>query len=105
LVLGLFNDTVFFYLLKSRDRSVNKVITNWTVEAEDLFFRHRFQTKSTHTPIELTLGDYFLEIKQSWGVKRLGREAEGSPASTAEVKNAWSYTSTPPVRLHGLVLN
>jgi hypothetical protein len=31
-------------------------------------------------------------------------EADHSPPSSAEVKNAWSYTSTPPVRLHGVVL-
>jgi hypothetical protein len=29
------------------------------------------------------------------GVKRQGREADHSPPSSAEVKNAWSYTSTP----------
>jgi hypothetical protein len=29
------------------------------------------------------------------GVKRLGREADHSPPTSAEVKNAWSYTSTP----------
>jgi hypothetical protein len=28
-------------------------------------------------------------------VKRLGREADHSSISGAEVKNAWSYTSTP----------
>jgi hypothetical protein len=28
------------------------------------------------------------------GVKRPGREADHSPPSSAEVKNAWSYTST-----------
>jgi hypothetical protein len=31
----------------------------------------------------------------SLGVKRLGREVGHSPPSSAEVKNAWSYTSTP----------
>jgi hypothetical protein len=31
----------------------------------------------------------------SSGVQRLGREAKHSPPSSAEVKNAWSYTSTP----------
>jgi len=33
------------------------------------------------------------------GVKRSGREADHSPPSSAEVevKNAWSYTSTPPI--------
>jgi hypothetical protein len=30
-------------------------------------------------------------------------EADHSPPSSAEVKNARSYTSTPPVRLHGVV--
>jgi hypothetical protein len=29
------------------------------------------------------------------GVKRPGREADHSPPPTADVKNAWSYTSTP----------
>jgi hypothetical protein len=28
-------------------------------------------------------------------VKRSGRESDHSPPSSAEVKNAWSYTSTP----------
>jgi hypothetical protein len=31
----------------------------------------------------------------SLGVKRTGREAYHSPPSSAEIKNAWSYTSTP----------
>jgi hypothetical protein len=31
----------------------------------------------------------------SLGIKRPGREADHSPLSSAEVKNAWSYTSTP----------
>jgi hypothetical protein len=39
------------------------------------------------------------------GVKRLGREADHSPPTSAEVKNTWMYTSTPPIRLHGVVLN
>jgi hypothetical protein len=40
--------------------------------------------------------------KKSWvpgalslGVKRPGHEADRSPPSSAELKNAWSYTSTP----------
>jgi hypothetical protein len=31
-------------------------------------------------------------------VKRPGCEADHSPPSSAEVKNAWNYTSTPPIR-------
>jgi len=38
-------------------------------------------------------------------VKRPGREADHSPPSGAELKNAWSNTSTPPVRLRGVVLS
>jgi hypothetical protein len=41
----------------------------------------------------------------SLGVKWLGYEADHSPPSSAEVKNAWIYTSTPPVHLHGMVLS
>jgi len=31
-------------------------------------------------------------------------EAWNSPPSSAEVKNAWSCTSAPPIRLHDMVL-
>jgi hypothetical protein len=39
------------------------------------------------------------------GVRQPGRKADHSPPSSAEVKNAWNYPSTPPVRLHGAVLS
>jgi hypothetical protein len=35
----------------------------------------------------------------------LGREDDHSPPSSAEVNNAWSYTSTPSIRLRGVVVN
>jgi hypothetical protein len=38
------------------------------------------------------------------GVKRPMCEDDHSLPSSAEVKNAWIYTSTPPIRLHGVVL-
>jgi len=41
----------------------------------------------------------------SVGVKWLGYENDHSPPSGAEVKNAWSYTSTPSIYLHGMVLS
>jgi hypothetical protein len=37
-------------------------------------------------------------------VRRPLCEADHSPQSTAEVKNAWNYTSTASMRLHGMVL-
>jgi hypothetical protein len=41
----------------------------------------------------------------SLGIKLPGREADPSPQSSAEVKNAWNYTSPLPIRLHGVVLS
>jgi len=39
------------------------------------------------------------------GIKRPGREADHSHPSSAQVKNAWRYTSTQLIiRLHGVVL-
>jgi len=52
-----------------------------------------------HPPIHWVLGAL------SPGVKWPGREADHSPPCSAKVENSWSYTSTPPVRLHGVVLN
>jgi len=40
----------------------------------------------------------------SLGIKRPRREDDYSPPPSTDVKNAWSYTSTPPTRLHGVVL-
>jgi len=51
------------------------------------------------SPIQLVQGDL------TSGVKRLGREADHSPPSGAEVKNEWSYISTPSLRLHGALLS
>jgi hypothetical protein len=38
-------------------------------------------------------------------VKRPGRETDQSLASSADVKNAWSYTFTPQIRFRGVVLS
>jgi len=53
----------------------------------------------TQPPIQWVPGALSLAVKQP------DREADNSSASNAEVKNAWSYTSSPPVRLHGVVLS
>jgi hypothetical protein len=39
------------------------------------------------------------------GIKRPMGKADRSPPSSAKVKNAWNYTSIPPVRIRGVVLN
>jgi hypothetical protein len=62
---------------------------------------HRVQNGSGTHPASYPMG-----TRGSFpGVKRPGREADHSPPCSAEVKNAWSYTSTPPIRLHGVVLS
>jgi len=53
----------------------------------------------TQPPIQWVSGASSLRIKRS------GREADHRPPSNAEVKYPWSYTSTPPVLLHGVVLS
>jgi hypothetical protein len=61
---------------------------------------HRVQNGSaSQPPIQWVLGALSL------GVKRPRREADHSPPSSAEVTNVWIYTSTPPIRLHGVVLS
>jgi ankyrin repeat protein len=37
-------------------------------------------------------------------VKGLGREVDQSSPTRAEVENDWSYTATPPIRLHTFCL-
>jgi hypothetical protein len=53
----------------------------------------------TQPPIEWVPG-----VLSLW-VKLPGREADHSPPSSAEVKNAWSCTSAPQIPLHGVVLS
>jgi hypothetical protein len=64
--------------------------------------RHLVQTGSgTHPPYySMGTGGSFPP-----GVKWPGREAVHLSPFSAKVKNAWSYTSTLPIRLHGVVLN
>jgi hypothetical protein len=47
----------------------------------------------------------WLPVAVFLGVKRLGRESDHLSPSIAKVENVWSYTSPPPIRLHGAVLN
>jgi len=52
----------------------------------------------TKSSVQRVPGTLSLEIK------RPGREADNSPPSSAEFKNPWSYTSTSPILLRGVVL-
>jgi hypothetical protein len=53
------------------------------------------------------LGILNIQFSGNWGlspgVKQLECEAHHSPPASAQVKNVWSFTSTPPTHLHGVV--
>jgi hypothetical protein len=53
----------------------------------------------TQAPIQWVPGGSFP------GIKRPGRETDHTPPSSTEVQNAWSSTSTPSIRCHGMVLS
>jgi len=59
----------------------------------------RLDLRPTQLPIQWVPGALSL------GLKQLGHEADHSPPSSANVKNVWGHTSTPPICLHGMVLN
>jgi hypothetical protein len=73
----------------------------WPATAGNFFFTTASRTAlgPTQPPIQWVPG------APSLGVQWPGREADNSPPASAEVKNGWSYTSTPPIRLHGVVLS
>jgi hypothetical protein len=58
------------------------------------FSHHRIQNGSGAHP-----------ASYSMGTGGSFSEADHWPPSSAEVTNAWSFTSTPPICLHGLVLS
>jgi hypothetical protein len=91
---------------KSRDSSVGIALgygldcrgcrVRFPAEVGNFSLHHRVQNGSGAHPASYPMG--------TMGSFSGGREAEYLPPSSAEVKNAWSYTSTP-LRLHGVVLS
>jgi hypothetical protein len=59
--------------------------------AKDFSLSHHIQTGSGAHLASYPMGNGIL----SPGVKRMGREADHSPPSSAEIKKEWSYISTP----------
>jgi hypothetical protein len=80
--------------------------------AGNFSLHHRVQNASGAYPVSYPMG-----TRSSFpGVKRPGREADHSPPSNSEVKNAWSCTSAPQyvfmvwclmkqwIHLHGVIV-
>jgi hypothetical protein len=59
--------------------------------AGNFSLHHRVQIGSGAQPVSYPMGTGALSL----GLKRPGREADHSPTSSAEIKNAWSYTALP----------
>jgi hypothetical protein len=83
----------------SNSKPRRKLATGWRTEwsefdsryGQKLSLLHVVQTGSGAHPA------YLMGNGGSFpGVKRPGREADHSPPTSAEVKNTWLYTSTPP---------
>jgi hypothetical protein len=100
------------YAFKSRDSSVSIALgyglddrgcrVRFPAGTGNFSLHHRVQDGSGAHPASYPMG---ARCGLSMGVKWPGREANHSPPSSAEVKNAWNYTSIPPIRLHGVVLS
>jgi len=70
--------------------------------AGNFSFHHHIQSGSEAHPTSYPMG---VLGALSLGIKQLGHEADHPLPSSAQVKNAWSYTSTRHIRPHGVVLN
>jgi hypothetical protein len=81
-------------LLESQVSSVS-IVTIGTTDLD----ASRPALGSIQPPIKLVPGAIFPRIKLP------GRDAGHSNPSSPEVKNVWICASTPPVRLHGVVLS
>jgi hypothetical protein len=94
-------DVNFTYLsvAESRDSSVG-IALGWTVGILGFDSRRGLGTFLFTTASRTALGPtqppiQWVRGSLSLGVKRPGCEADHSPPPSAEVKNAWSYTSIP----------
>jgi hypothetical protein len=94
---------IFPILFKSRDSSVGVARgyrlddrgfrIQFSAGAENFSLHHRVQNGSAAHPVSFPMGSGpgALTLR----LKRTGREADHSPPSSSEVKNAWGYTCIP----------
>jgi hypothetical protein len=91
------------YMFTNRNTFQCGILINTTASAGQGYFSHchSVQTGSGahQASHRVTARDF------SPGIKRQEREANHSPLYSVKVKSEWSYTSTPPLRLHSMVLN
>lgn len=71
----------------------------WHLTQSGRNFSPNFQTDSAAPLPSLLFNEYQGSVPE---IQRLRPEADHLPPSSANVKNEWSHTSTPPIRLHGM---
>jgi hypothetical protein len=91
-------------------QSAKRWATGWTIGVLEFDFRRELGIFLLNTVSRTVLGltqplTQWVPGAFSLGVKRPGREADHSLPSSAEAKNAWSYTPTPPILLHDMMLS
>jgi hypothetical protein len=92
-----FSDQIVMYI---SSQSVQRWATGWTIGVLGFDSRRGLGIFPFITASKTALGptqppDQWKTGALSLGVKLPGREADHSPPSCAEVKDAWSYISTP----------
>jgi hypothetical protein len=82
-------------------QSVSRLAAGWTAEGSEYsgpgrgkFFLFSTSSRPVLGPTQSSF--QWLPRALSPGVTRPGREADHSPPTSAEFKNTWIYTSTPP---------
>ena len=84
--------------------SIQILATSWTIRCSHPARINEYLSFLKYT--DRLHGPHRLIFNSKWcsftAAGRPGREADRSPTSRAEVKNEWSYKSTPLIRLHGV---
>jgi hypothetical protein len=76
-------------------------VSSWDIDGIYIPLRHRcVQTHSESHPASCQMGIGAVTP----GVKWRKPEVDHSPPPSSDVKNAWSYASSPAIHLHGVML-
>jgi hypothetical protein len=96
---------IYFIIQSSMSRdSVASIATGSLVKGLEFGSLYAEDFSPLHV-IQAGSGDIEHLIQSVLVVKLQGRGANHWPPTSDEVKNSWSYTFTPPICLHGVVLN
>jgi hypothetical protein len=90
-------------ILISSSHLCSSVVQRWAMGRGQEFFSSPPCPDRLWVPPSLLFNGYQGAI--SLEVKRPRSENDHSPPYNAEVRHTWSYTSTPPVGLHGVMLS